>query len=208
MGKTHRNVQETIRETRRWIRLQVIKRMAGPSDDRRTWLSDAVLAKTPNEFWIAWQEQDPYRIGLLPKRTPRTRGCLWLEDRARGTFKEWSEFIASGRYEEKVMQEQGQKSDSQRLPGVLNPAGMRPRQGVEIGSPRFVLTIFEAALAVGISESTLQHLVRRGDFPKPRQLSARRVGWLTREVEAWAESRPHSDLPPPPNTGAPKPRRK
>ncbi|CAM5502480.1 helix-turn-helix transcriptional regulator [Thauera mechernichensis] len=60
--------------------------------------------------------------------------------------------------------------------------------------------------AVALSESTVQELVRQGQFPAPRQLSGRRVGWLVRELEAWAESRPVSQLLPPPNTGAPKPR--
>ncbi|WP_449192403.1 helix-turn-helix transcriptional regulator [Thauera sp.] len=62
------------------------------------------------------------------------------------------------------------------------------------------------ALAVALSESTVQELVRQGQFPQPRQMSGRRVGWLVREVQEWAESRPVSNLPPPPNTGSPKPR--
>ncbi|WP_366964113.1 AlpA family phage regulatory protein [Accumulibacter sp.] len=59
-----------------------------------------------------------------------------------------------------------------------------------------------------LSESTVQAMVRLGSghFPQPRQISVRRVGWLLREIEEWAESRPASDLPPPPNTGARKPR--
>ena len=36
---------------------------------------------------------------------------------------------------------------------------------------------------VALSESTVQKLVREAEFPKPRQLSGRRVGWLTREVD-------------------------
>lgn len=63
-----------------------------------------------------------------------------------------------------------------------------------------------AAEVVALSVSTVQELVRQGQFPAPRQLSGRRVGWLMREVEDWAESRPVSNLPPPPNTGAKKPR--
>lgn len=59
---------------------------------------------------------------------------------------------------------------------------------------------------VSLRESTLQKLVREGKFPKPRVLSDKRVGWLVRELEDWAESRPVSDLLPPVNTGAPKPR--
>ncbi|MEM5387292.1 AlpA family phage regulatory protein [Paraburkholderia phymatum] len=57
------------------------------------------------------------------------------------------------------------------------------------------------AAAVALSETSVQKLVRENQFPKPRMLSGRRVAWLTREVEAWAEERPVSDLLPPPNTG-------
>ena len=53
---------------------------------------------------------------------------------------------------------------------------------------------------VTLSEATIQRMVREGEFPKPRQLSGRRVAWLVREVEEWAENRPVSELPPPPNT--------
>ncbi|WP_081056364.1 helix-turn-helix transcriptional regulator [Burkholderia territorii] len=57
------------------------------------------------------------------------------------------------------------------------------------------------ATALSLSEATVQKLVRESKFPKPRLLSDRRVAWLTREVEAWAEACPESDLAPPPNTG-------
>lgn len=61
------------------------------------------------------------------------------------------------------------------------------------------------AEALSVSQSTVEKLTREcSDFPKPRQISGRRVGWLVKEVEAWAEKRPVSDLPPPPNTGASK----
>lgn len=58
-----------------------------------------------------------------------------------------------------------------------------------------------------LSKSTIEEERRQGRFPQPRQLSGRRVGWLVSEIEAWLASRPVSDLPPPPNTGARKPRR-
>lgn len=54
---------------------------------------------------------------------------------------------------------------------------------------------------LSVSESTVQKLVRETDFPKPRKISSNRVGWLVREVNEWAEQRPVSDLPPPPNCG-------
>ena len=52
-----------------------------------------------------------------------------------------------------------------------------------------------------LSESTVQKLVREAEFPKPRLLSGRRVGWLTREVDEWTEARPVADLLPPVNCG-------
>lgn len=55
--------------------------------------------------------------------------------------------------------------------------------------------------ALTLSERVWEQLVQSGQAPKPRQLSGRRVGWLLREVLEWAETRPVSDLPPPPNTG-------
>ena len=58
----------------------------------------------------------------------------------------------------------------------------------------------EVSGLVTLGETTIQRMVREDDFPKPRQLSGRRVAWLLREVEDWAENRPVSDLPPPPNT--------
>lgn len=60
------------------------------------------------------------------------------------------------------------------------------------------------AAIVSLSEASVQKLVREDAFPRPRQLSGRRVAWLVREVTEWAESRPPSDLLPPANTGARK----
>jgi prophage regulatory protein len=57
-----------------------------------------------------------------------------------------------------------------------------------------------SAAFVSLSESTFEQLVREGNAPKPRVLSGRRVGWLVRELRAWAEARPVSEMLPPPNT--------
>ena len=42
---------------------------------------------------------------------------------------------------------------------------------------------------VGLSRTTIWRLVRRGEFPAPRRLSANAIGWLASEVEAWIGSR-------------------
>lgn len=56
--------------------------------------------------------------------------------------------------------------------------------------------------ALSVSDSTVEKLTREcSDFPKPRQISGRRVGWLVREIMDWADRRPISGQLPPPNTG-------
>ncbi len=73
--------------------------------------------------------------------------------------------------------------------------------------PMAIAISYEAAAAfVVLSVSTMEKLVRQGLFPKPRKVSAKRVVFLVRELVEWLESRPVSDILPPPNTGAPKPR--
>lgn len=67
--------------------------------------------------------------------------------------------------------------------------------------PIFFLELEDAADSIGTSTSTLQRMVRAGEFPAPRQISGRRVGWLIREIEEWCEARPLSAQLPPENTG-------
>ncbi|MCW5299298.1 AlpA family phage regulatory protein [Herbaspirillum lusitanum] len=73
---------------------------------------------------------------------------------------------------------------------------------------KFFLDMHELCIATTLSETTIQKLIREQQFPAPRHLGGRRVGWLVKEVLEWAENRPVSDLPPPPNTGARKPKPK
>ena len=76
-----------------------------------------------------------------------------------------------------------------------------------------VLPCLPAALAkdlavqyLGLSVSTFEKLVREGVMPPPRRLSARRVAWVRAELDEWLLRQPVSDLLPPENTGALKPR--
>jgi prophage regulatory protein len=59
----------------------------------------------------------------------------------------------------------------------------------------------DVAACTSLSESAVEKLVCEDAFPKPRLLSGRRVAWLVREVTAWCEERPVSNLLPPPFTG-------
>ena len=64
-----------------------------------------------------------------------------------------------------------------------------------------------AAQVLSLSVKTFERLVQQGDIPKPRQISAGRVAWLVAELDEWALKRPPSQILPPENTGAKKPRR-
>jgi prophage regulatory protein len=65
-----------------------------------------------------------------------------------------------------------------------------------------LIDINDVSEITGLSVSTIQALVRKGDFPKPRKASDRGARWLLREIEEWAESRPVADFLPPENTSA------
>lgn len=63
------------------------------------------------------------------------------------------------------------------------------------------LDLETAAQFVSLSPSAVERLVRQGEFPKPRQLSGRRVGYIVTEIEEWLHNRPVSEQLPPPNSG-------
>jgi prophage regulatory protein len=74
----------------------------------------------------------------------------------------------------------------------------KPTRPIIQAEPLFVDREHAAAALGGISDSTLEALVRSGDLPPPRRISQGRTGWLYRELREWAESRPVSDQRPGP----------
>ncbi len=52
-----------------------------------------------------------------------------------------------------------------------------------------VLRLPSVMARTGLSRSTLYALLARGDFVQPIRLSARTIGFLSHEVEAWIEQR-------------------
>lgn len=76
------------------------------------------------------------------------------------------------------------------------------KQSQKVVIKPILIDIEIASEVTGLSESTIQSLVRCGEFPAPRKSSARRAGWLLREIEEWAEERPIADFLPPKNTAA------
>jgi len=62
----------------------------------------------------------------------------------------------------------------------------------------------QAAEALSVSAGTVEMLVRTGKLKPPREISKGRVGWLWRELQEFAESRPVSAQQPGPGRKAPQ----
>lgn len=73
-----------------------------------------------------------------------------------------------------------------------------PRPGAAVVIEPIYVDLPTAAAIVSLSESVIQQMSSRGEFPKPRELAKRRVGYLLREIREWAEQRPTSTMLPPP----------
>lgn len=56
-------------------------------------------------------------------------------------------------------------------------------------SPGRFLRQKEVTLETGLPKSTLYWLIGRGEFPRPRKLSRRAVGWTLQDVQSWKDSR-------------------
>lgn len=52
-----------------------------------------------------------------------------------------------------------------------------------------IMKLHEVTGATGLSRSTVFRLELAGQFPRRRQLSARRIGWLEEEIADWVRAR-------------------
>ena len=51
------------------------------------------------------------------------------------------------------------------------------------------LTIKEVSKLLGISVSTINRLIKRGEFPNKKQLSPRRFAFMRYEINEWIEDK-------------------
>ncbi len=51
------------------------------------------------------------------------------------------------------------------------------------------LTIKEVSKLLGISVSTINRLIKKGEFPSKKQLSPRRFAFMKVEIDKWIESK-------------------
>ncbi len=53
-----------------------------------------------------------------------------------------------------------------------------------------MLKVGEVVAIAGISRATVYRLVKSNKFPKPKQISPARIGWLQSEISGWLSSLP------------------
>ena len=51
------------------------------------------------------------------------------------------------------------------------------------------LTIKEVSKLIGLSVSTINRLIKKGDFPPKFKISQRRIVFMKKEIEEWINSR-------------------
>lgn len=51
----------------------------------------------------------------------------------------------------------------------------------------------EVQRELGLSRSSIERLVRAGQFPRPRRLGPRAVAWPASEVERWKQDLPSTE---------------
>ena len=56
-----------------------------------------------------------------------------------------------------------------------------------------LLSIEQVSEATTLGKTILWGMVKAGEFPQPRQISARRRAWLESEVVTWMHDRPTAD---------------
>jgi prophage regulatory protein len=57
---------------------------------------------------------------------------------------------------------------------------------------RDILSKAEIEILTGLSRASIDRMRAAGSFPRPIQISARRIAWRSEDVYAWLEKRPHA----------------
>jgi prophage regulatory protein len=56
-------------------------------------------------------------------------------------------------------------------------------------NPVSILKLPAVRARVGFGRTTIYSLMQSGEFPRPRRIAARAVGWDSREIDQWIEQR-------------------
>lgn len=57
--------------------------------------------------------------------------------------------------------------------------------------PARLISIKEVEFRTGISCSQIYNMMETGEFPRQKQITKQRVGWLESDIESWILDRPY-----------------
>lgn len=64
-----------------------------------------------------------------------------------------------------------------------------PGEGEPAPPPRRLIDIAQVGSLTGLSRATIYNQIKAGAFPRPVQITARRVGWVEGEISAYVEGK-------------------
>lgn len=73
---------------------------------------------------------------------------------------------------------------------VITPACQAAPASGKVEVPRAVLSWHDVVSMTGVARNTLRAEIARGRFPKPRQITQGRRGFIATEVERWLQRLP------------------
>ena len=53
-----------------------------------------------------------------------------------------------------------------------------------------ILRIKEVIKVTAMSNSTIYELIKSNEFPRPKKIGKRAVGWLAGDIQSWLDNRP------------------
>lgn len=62
---------------------------------------------------------------------------------------------------------------------------------MQVQNENTLLNRKQVVAATGLSRATIDRMRKADSFPKPLQISTRRVAWTSRSIREWLESREH-----------------
>ena len=74
----------------------------------------------------------------------------------------------------------------------MNHQDLIPTNPTELEDHRLV-RLPEVLHLCAVSRSALYDMVSRGEFPRPVRIGSRSVGWRSREIREWIDSRPQAE---------------
>lgn len=131
-------------------RPRIARQMAAGDAEIMRWLGAATFAKTNTGHWMAWHEEKPDRMAVLPPNHPEGQPCRWIDawDNEE-TIETGIEYVESGRFDSTPpatfnieLRRVLDKKTGKRLTELEDGDGRSANQAAAPTKPRMVFNLF------------------------------------------------------------------